>query len=74
MIMYLLGKFIKLSIIDLLLPGPPLRSGFEWLEAPVGGEGIVQKVETVPGNIHLVHLSTKLYYTRLKKKKQKGIS
>ena len=69
MIRYLLGKFIKLSIIDLLLPGPPLRSGFEWLEAPVGGEGIVKKVEAVPGNVHLVHL---LY--KIEGKKQKEIS
>ena len=69
MIMYLLGKFIKLSIIDLLLPGSPLRSGFEWLEAPVGGEGIVKKVEAVPGHKHLVHLLYKIL-----RKKQIGIS
>ena len=56
---YLLGELIKLAVVDLHLPGSPGRSGGEVLEAPVRGENIIEEIETVPSDIHLIDLQQK---------------
>ena len=53
---YLFSELIKLGVVGLHLPGSPRRPTAEVLEAPVGGEDIIEKVETVTSHVHLIHL------------------
>ena len=53
---HLLGKLVKLGFVRLLLPYPPGWSRRDALKAPVIGERVVEDVECVAGNVHLVHL------------------
>ena len=53
---YLFSELIKLCVVDLHLPGSPGRATAEILEAPVGSEDIIEKVETVASHVHLVDL------------------
>ena len=53
---YLFSELIKLCVVDLHLSGSPGRATAEILEAPVGGEDIIEKVETVTSHVHLVDL------------------
>ena len=53
---YLFSELIKLCVVDLHLPGSPGRPTAEILEAPVRGEDIIEKVETVTSHVHLIDL------------------
>ena len=54
--MYLFCKFTEFCIILLYLPGSPGGPGGGGLEAPVGGEHVVEEVEGEARHEHLVHL------------------
>ena len=53
---YLFSELIKLCVIGLHLSGPPRRPTAEILEAPMGGEDIIEEVETVTSHVHLIDL------------------
>ena len=53
---HLLGELIKLAVVDLHLLRSPGWARGEVLEAPVGGEDVIEKVETVAGHVHFIDL------------------
>ena len=52
----LFSELIKLCVVGLHLSGSPGWPAAEVLEAPVRGEDIIEKVETVTGHVHLIDL------------------
>ena len=56
---HLLGELIKLAVVDLHLLRSPGWARGGVLEAPVGGEDVIEKVETVTSDIHLIDLHPK---------------
>ena len=53
---YLFSELIKLCVVGLHLSGSPERPAAEVLEAPVRGEDVIEKVETVTSHVHLIDL------------------
>merc|ERR1719461_62215 len=53
---HLFGELVKLSVVYIHLPGSPRRTRGEILESPVRSEDIIEKVETVTSDIHLIDL------------------